>query len=128
MLAFGFSKVQDIAHFYDTTPQNINGKIKRNTLSMLIRPEMIKRGINIHWLETGHGEMKTSPTEPKAATANDQRMDLLIMSVKMLAERVDAQGEHINNLAQGLNILRRQLNAYSATGDLSDLKPASGNG
>ena len=115
MMAFGFKKVQDIARYYDTTPQNINGRIKRNTLLNLIRPEMMKRGINIQWLETGHGDMKA------VALPSDPLIASLLLNIKLMSDRLDAQGRHIDRVCNALE-------NFANTGDMMPLKHLSDTG
>lgn len=55
MIAFDCKFVKDFANIFDVSPQNLNGYIDRNTFIDLIKAEVYKRGLDLHWIETGEG-------------------------------------------------------------------------
>lgn len=89
--SFEVENLSDIARFYGKIPQNLNGYINRGTLLRLIRPELIKRGINVSWVETGQGDMMASRADPGPSAASDSKIinELALQLIDRLGKSLD---------------------------------------
>jgi hypothetical protein len=142
MIAFDCKFVKDFANLFDVTSQNLNGYIDRNTFIDLIKAEVYKRGLDLHWIETGEGTpskiaepdsiyspgtaTETAPTRDVTDLQNHELGELIKQTTEVLLSRTKygyALKENIEAFHQAVNEAKKPNDPSEAARNGSDPPP-----
>ena len=118
----GYESQAAVARALNMSPQNFlsrknSGGIKDSLINLATG-----QGVNPEWLRTGKGEMRASSQSPDPLIAS------LLLNIKLLSDRVEAQGQVLLANRVELDKINEAMRATARTGELRYLETAGEGG